>query len=57
MEQAFVLLGVVGLLVIVGLIVLGAVPGQPQANRFGEPPPPGLGFKKAPVDQIGKTFD
>jgi len=32
-------------LVIIGLIVwLGCIPGNPAANRFGDPPPPGLSF-------------
>jgi uncharacterized membrane protein YhaH (DUF805 family) len=33
-------------LVIVGLLIwLGAVPGETEANRFGDPPAPGLQFK------------
>lgn len=37
-----VVLGVV-ILIIIGLIVwLGCVPGDRSANKFGEPPPPGL---------------
>jgi uncharacterized membrane protein YhaH (DUF805 family) len=33
-------------LVIVGFLIwLGAVPGEVKANRFGDPPPPGLQFR------------
>ena len=37
--------GVATLLVFGLLIVLGCLKGDPAANRFGEPPPPGLGSK------------
>jgi uncharacterized membrane protein YhaH (DUF805 family) len=37
--------GVATLLVLGLLIVLGCLKGDPAANRFGEPPPPGLGSK------------
>jgi uncharacterized membrane protein YhaH (DUF805 family) len=34
-------------LVIIGSVVwLGMIPGQPTANRFGEPPAPGIPFKR-----------
>jgi uncharacterized membrane protein YhaH (DUF805 family) len=34
-------------LVIIGLVIwLGTIPGQPAANRFGEPPAPGIPFKR-----------
>src|SRR5712671_3485882 len=49
-DEAKILAGAAALLVALFVIVLGAVPGQPQANRFGDVPAQGLGFKKAEVD-------
>jgi uncharacterized membrane protein YhaH (DUF805 family) len=45
-EAALAVLGLFTIGVAGLLIWLGAVPGQPFANRFGEPPASGLQFKK-----------
>jgi uncharacterized membrane protein YhaH (DUF805 family) len=38
-------------LIIFGLVLwLGFIPGQGDANRFGEPPAPGLGRRSKPKD-------
>lgn len=34
--------GVAVLLLLAAMIVLGLIPGQAEANAFGEPPPPGF---------------
>jgi uncharacterized membrane protein YhaH (DUF805 family) len=46
-DQALAVLGLFGLLILVGLVVLGALPGQPGPNRFGPPPAPGLSFGRS----------
>jgi uncharacterized membrane protein YhaH (DUF805 family) len=38
--------GVVVLLMAVMMVVIGLIPGQTEANAFGEPPPPGFGWRK-----------
>jgi uncharacterized membrane protein YhaH (DUF805 family) len=44
------------LVIALAMIVLGLKAGDPGANRFGDPPPPGVGFGRkaqaAPVDKI-----
>ena len=39
-------MGVVVLVIATLLIWLGCIPGQPTANKFGDPPTPGLGRRK-----------
>lgn len=45
-------LAVDGLVVVIlGLLIwLGSIKGDPAANRFGEPPGPGLGVRKTPAN-------
>jgi len=57
MDQVMVLLGAVTVLIGLGLLVLGALPGEPQANRFGEVPTRGLQFKKTQDRKVAETFD
>jgi uncharacterized membrane protein YhaH (DUF805 family) len=47
LEQAKHVMGVFVLLVAGLMIWLGCVPGQPFANKFGEPPAPGFLWKQA----------
>jgi uncharacterized membrane protein YhaH (DUF805 family) len=44
-ETAEVAMGLISLAIVGLLIWLGAVPGETEANRFGDPPAPGLQFK------------
>jgi uncharacterized membrane protein YhaH (DUF805 family) len=44
-ESFFAAMGVVVLLIAGLLIWLGTIPGEPLANRFGEQPAPGIGFR------------
>jgi uncharacterized membrane protein YhaH (DUF805 family) len=56
-ETMSVVAGIITLTIAIFLIALGMLPGQPQANRFGDPPAPGLdlwGRKRKPVED---TFD
>ena len=57
MDQVMVLLGAVTVLIGLGLLVLGALPGEPQANRFGDVPARGLQFKKTQDRKVAETFD
>jgi uncharacterized membrane protein YhaH (DUF805 family) len=43
LETAKIAMGVVTLVIAALMIWLGAIPGQPSLNSFGEPPVPGLG--------------
>ena len=46
MDSAMAVMGLV-VLVIFGLMIwLGCIRGQDVENRFGSPPPPGIGWKK-----------
>jgi uncharacterized membrane protein YhaH (DUF805 family) len=45
MKNAMAVLNVYGLIILVLLIWLGCIRGEPGANRFGEPPAPGFGFR------------
>ena len=45
-EEDYVLLGSAVLIVAGFIVVLGLIPGQPQANRFGEPPKSIFAFKE-----------
>jgi len=44
LEGVPIVLGIYGLLAIVWLVVLGIIPGESTANRFGKPTAPGLSF-------------
>jgi uncharacterized membrane protein YhaH (DUF805 family) len=44
-ENIDAVIGLIALVIIGLLIWLGAVPGEATANRFGDPPAPGLQFK------------
>jgi uncharacterized membrane protein YhaH (DUF805 family) len=46
LQQATIVMGVFVLLVCVLLIWLGAIPGQPETNVYGDPPGRGLSFKR-----------
>jgi uncharacterized membrane protein YhaH (DUF805 family) len=50
-ESAQVAFGVIALVLAGLMILLGIVPGDPMPNRFGEPPPPGVGLSKMAGDQ------
>ena len=54
-DQALMVVGLFSLFILVGLVVLGALPGQPGPNRFGPPPAPGLSFGR-PVEGPEKQF-
>jgi uncharacterized membrane protein YhaH (DUF805 family) len=45
-EDAYVLLGGAVLVFAGFIVVLGLIPGQPQANRFGEPPKSIFAFRE-----------
>ena len=45
-QEVYVLFGAVAALILVVIVSLGLIPGQTNANRFGEAPPPGLQFKR-----------
>jgi uncharacterized membrane protein YhaH (DUF805 family) len=51
LAQAPIPIGIFVLVAAVALIWLGTKPGEPGANRFGEPPSPGLSFKRAALKQ------
>lgn len=38
-------LAAINLAILVALVILGAIPGERVANRFGEPPAPGVQWK------------
>ena len=40
------ILGVPAIIIVGLLIWLGSIPGNPKANRWGEPPAPGLSFTR-----------
>ena len=47
-----IMLAPIGLfvLVVAGLLIwLGCIPGQPHENQYGEPPGPGIQFKRKPA--------
>ena len=46
MESAMIVMGLFVLAILGLMIWLGAVRGEAGANRYGEPPPPGVGFSK-----------
>jgi uncharacterized membrane protein YhaH (DUF805 family) len=50
-------LGVATMIIVALLIVLGILPGQPRANRWGEPPEPGVQWKFKKRDNVAKVFD
>jgi uncharacterized membrane protein YhaH (DUF805 family) len=56
LSEVLIAAGVFVLVVIAAMILLGLKAGDPGANRFGDPPPPGVGFGRkaqaAPVDKI-----
>ncbi|HEX4302402.1 MAG TPA: DUF805 domain-containing protein [Rhizomicrobium sp.] len=49
MDGILVAGGLVVLLLTIMMIVLGLIPGQPQANAFGEPPSPGFAAWRKPA--------
>ncbi|HEY2032806.1 MAG TPA: hypothetical protein VGH02_03895, partial [Rhizomicrobium sp.] len=46
LNESMMIMGGYVLVIGVFLIWLGIVPGQADANRFGEPPSPGISFSK-----------
>jgi uncharacterized membrane protein YhaH (DUF805 family) len=46
MESAMIVMGLFVLAILGLMIWLGAVRGEAGANRYGEPPSPGVGFSK-----------
>jgi hypothetical protein len=53
------LIALSALLGVAPMIWLGCVPGQPGANKFGEPPPPGLAWrarKKPAPEDVAREF-
>jgi uncharacterized membrane protein YhaH (DUF805 family) len=55
--DVFIALGVAMLVIMALLVVLGILPGQPRANRWGEPPEPGVQWKFKKRDNVAKVFD
>lgn len=55
LEQAQQAMGVFVLIVAGLMIWLGCVPGQPFANKFGEPPAPGFLWKQAKPAQTSSS--
>jgi uncharacterized membrane protein YhaH (DUF805 family) len=56
-EDAYIVFGAVFLVVAGFIVVLGLIPGQPQANRFGEPPKSPFAFReRAKVSQTEEIF-
>ena len=52
--------GVATLVILAAMIWLGAIPGEPTANRFGEPPAPSIQLRRKPKKAdpgIASTFD
>jgi len=52
LKTALIPLGIFTFIVAGLLVWLGTIPGQPDANRFGDPPAPGFGLnatKKTPL--------
>ena len=45
-DEAYVVFGGVMLVVVGCVVVLGLIPGQPNANRFGDPPQSMFAFKE-----------
>jgi len=59
-DQGVMVLGLAALVILGAIIWLGAIPGDPEANRFGEPPAPGVQLRrpsKKADRAIGSTFD
>jgi uncharacterized membrane protein YhaH (DUF805 family) len=54
-DAAMVVMGLFVLLILVGLVVLGALPGQKGTNKYGAEPAPGLSFGRA-NEQPEKVF-
>ena len=56
-EDAYIVFGAVFLVVAGFIVVLGLIPGQPQVNRFGEPPKSPFAFReRAKVSQTEEIF-
>lgn len=45
-DRALPVMGVVTLIIAALVVWLGCIPGDPAANRFGEPPSPGIKFER-----------
>ncbi len=59
-DDGYVVFGVAVLIILGAMVWLGVIPGEPEANRFGDPPPPGVQFRRRPkkIDPtIASTFD
>jgi len=50
-------LGITALLVVAPMVLLGLIPGDPQANRYGPPPLPGVAFRAKSKRTVADTFD
>lgn len=56
-EEAYVLFAGAFLVVVGSIVVLGLIPGQPHANRFGEPPRSPFAFReRAKLAQTEEIF-
>jgi len=54
---ALAIMGLAVIIILMMLIWLGIIPGQPHANRFGEPPAPGVDFKPKQKPKPGPVKD
>ncbi|WP_379551058.1 DUF805 domain-containing protein [Qipengyuania sp. DGS5-3] len=45
-EQALMIAGTMNLVVLLLLVWLGAIKGDPAANAWGDPPPPGISWQR-----------
>ena len=48
LDGAMVVMGIAVVAIAALLVWLGTVPGDPNPNRWGEPPAPGIQFKRRP---------
>lgn len=56
-EDAYIVFGAVLLAVVGFIVVLGLIPGQPHANRFGDPPKSPFAFReRAKVAKTEEIF-
>jgi len=56
-ENAYTVFGIVFLVVAAFIVVLGLIPGQPRANRFGDPPKSPFAFReRAKVVETEEIF-
>jgi uncharacterized membrane protein YhaH (DUF805 family) len=56
LEDAYIVFGGVFLAMAGFVVVLGLIPGQPHANRFGEPPKSGFPSKRRKLAETEEVF-